>query len=91
MSNKTSPAAVSARLRKAGFGIVATYYREGIRVRNNGARNNGKVCVVVDMDRNGEAARTADLLDAELATWEGFDVRREGINHFYIAKTAPLI
>jgi len=59
-----SAPAVSAKLKAAGFGIVATRNREGIRV-SRGALP-GRVCVAVDLDRPGEARRTSALLTAWL-------------------------
>jgi len=56
-----SAPAVSAKLKAAGFGIVATRNREGIRV-SRGALP-GRVCVAVDLDRPGEARRLAVLLE----------------------------
>jgi hypothetical protein len=70
--SQTTPSAVSARLRRAGFGIVATRNREGIRV-SRGALP-GFVNVTVDLDRPGEAARLTEAVAAELAAWEGYRV-----------------
>lgn len=58
-----SAPAVSAKLKAAGFGIVATRNREGIRVSRGALA--GRVCVSVDLDRPGEQRRTAALLQ----TW----------------------
>lgn len=60
-----SAPSVSAKLRAAGFGIVATRNREGIRVSRG---IGGRVSVCVDLDRPGEAKRTAALLEEWLAT-----------------------
>lgn len=59
-----SAPAVSAKLKAAGFGIVATRNREGIRVSRGALA--GRVCVSVDLDRPGEQRRTAALLQAWL-------------------------
>lgn len=85
-NQNTSPAAVSARLRRAGFGIVATRNREGIRVSRGALR--GTVCVTVDLDREGEAERLADTLHEELKGWEGYDVKRYACT-FTVSKSAP--
>jgi len=61
-----SAPAVSAKLKAAGFGIVTTRNREGIRV-SRGALP-GRVCVAVDLDRPGEARRTAVLLEEWLTS-----------------------
>lgn len=82
----TSPAAVSARLRKAGFGIVATRMLQGIRVSKSVL---GEVHVVVDHDTKGSAHRVADLVEAELATWDGYTFRRNEDVHFYVKKAQP--
>lgn len=83
---QTSPSAVSARLRRAGFGIVATRNREGIRV-SRGALP-GFVNVTVDLDRPGEAARLTEAVAAELAGWEGYRVvGADGM--FTVTKAAP--
>jgi hypothetical protein len=57
---------VSRRLKEAGFGVVQTRQREGIRVHNGATK--GTVCVCVDLDRPGEAARLADTLADWLLT-----------------------
>lgn len=82
----TSAAAVSARLRKAGFGIVATRMLEGIRVSKGVL---GEVHVVVDHDMPGSARRVAELVAAELDKWEGYEYRRHEDVHFYIKKKVP--
>jgi hypothetical protein len=79
----TSAAAVSARLHRAGFGVVATRNREGIRVSRGALR--GQVCVTVDLDRPGEEGRLANLVAEELVKWEGYDFTRNG-NHFTVKK-----
>lgn len=81
MSN-TSPSAVSARLKRVGFGIVATRNLEGIRVSKSVL---GEVSIAVDHDMPGSEKRAADALAEELATWDGYEVRRNE-NHFYIKK-----
>ena len=58
-----SAPAVSAKLKAAGFGIVATRNREGIRVSRGALA--GRVCVSVDFDGMHEGIRMADLLQ----TW----------------------
>lgn len=78
----TSPSAVSARLHRAGFNTVATRKLEGIRVSKGIL---GSVSIEVDHDTPRSEARVADLLAAELATWEGFEVRRAS-NHFYVRR-----
>lgn len=83
-SKNTSASAVSARLRKAGFGIVATRNREGIRVSRGVL---GEVCVEVDHNFPRSETRVADLVAEELADWAGYAVRRNG-NHFYVSKAA---
>lgn len=57
---------VSAKLKEAGFGIEATRNREGIRVSRGALA--GRVCVSVDLDRPGEARRTAVLLEQWLVS-----------------------
>jgi len=59
-----SAPAVSAKLKAAGFGIVTTRNREGIRVSRGALA--GRVTVCVDLDRPGEQRRTAALLLAWL-------------------------
>lgn len=80
----TSPSAVSAKLHRAGFNTVATRKLEGIRVSRGVL---GSVSIEVDHDLPRSEARVADLLATELATWEGYEVRRtQGGNHFYVIK-----
>lgn len=81
----TSAPYVSARLRKAGFGIVGgDRRRDGIRVSRGIL---GQVSVDVDIiDAKMEAA-LAQLVAEELATWEGYTIRRVD-NHFYVGKAA---
>jgi hypothetical protein len=79
----TSAPAVSARLKQAGFGIVATRNREGIRVSRGVLR--GQVCISVDLDRPGEEERLAGLVAEELVKWEGYDFTRHG-SHFTVKK-----
>lgn len=74
-----SASSVSAKLRAAGFGIVATRNREGIRVSRGALA--GRVCVAVDLDRPGEARRTAALLEQWLvdnASAQGWSWSRHG-------------
>jgi hypothetical protein len=79
----TSAPAVSARLHKAGFAIVASHHREGIRVSRGALR--GSVRVTVDLDMPGKETRLADLVTEELIKWEGYDFTRNG-NHFTVTK-----
>lgn len=75
-----SASSISRKLREAGFGVVATRNREGIRVSRGAFR--GRVSVVVDLDRPGEANRLADTLE----TWLWVNVplfQRDGV-HFTI-------
>ena len=61
---------VSRKLRAAGFGIVATRNREGIRV--SGGALPGYVNVSFDLDRDGERGRLSDTLEewvAQNTTW----------------------
>jgi hypothetical protein len=58
-----SAPAVSAKLKEAGFGVVHTRDREGIRVSRGALA--GRVCVSVDFDGIHEGIHTADLLQ----TW----------------------
>lgn len=76
---------VSRKLRAAGFGVVTTYLREGIRVQRRGARSSGVAYVVVDLDRKGEADRLADTLE-EFMTGAGWTYVREGV-HFVVTET----
>jgi hypothetical protein len=57
---------VSRKLKEAGFGIVQTRTREGIRVHNGATK--GTVCVCVDLDLPGAAARLANQLEEWLLT-----------------------
>ncbi|QAY16145.1 hypothetical protein SEA_SONALI_33 [Arthrobacter phage Sonali] len=86
MTTHTSAAAVSARLRRAGFTPIATTSRrrEGIRVTRGALP--GNVSIVVDLDIVRQATRLADLLEAELKTWEGFTFYRHADVHFNISK-----
>lgn len=79
----TSATAVSARLHRAGFTTVATRKLEGIRVSRGIL---GSVSVAVDHDTARSEARVADLLEAELKTWDGYTYRRSEGNHFYVMK-----
>lgn len=83
---------VSKTLRAAGFGIVATRNREGIRVSRGGLV--GRVCVVVDMDRPGEAKRAAETLQRWLETQGrtlGWDYSKaEGEDGFFTVFHKPL-
>lgn len=80
---RTSPTAVSAKLKAAGFGIVATRNREGIRVSSGGL---GEVRVTVAHDMPRARKRAADALAEELNRWEGYEVRRNDSDSFYIKK-----
>lgn len=80
----TSPAAVSAKLHRAGFTTVATRKLEGIRVSRGIL---GSVSVQVDHDAPRSEARVADLLEEELKSWEGYTYRRAS-NHFYVMRAA---
>lgn len=79
----TSAPAVSAKLHRAGFAIVATRRQEGIRVSRGIL---GSVSVVVDHDTPISEARVADMVEEELKTWEGYTYRRTEGNHFYVSK-----
>lgn len=75
---------VSRQLKAAGFGIVATRNREGIRVSNGALK--GYVSATVDLDRPGEARRLADALEEYLRTAlvdTGISYRRDGV-HFTV-------
>jgi hypothetical protein len=82
----TSASAVSARLHKAGFAIVATRKLQGIRVSRGIL---GSVSVEVDLDVPRQETRLANLVEEELKTWEGYTYRRTSNgqgSHFYISK-----
>lgn len=81
-NTNTSPSAVSARLHRAGFTIVATRKLQGIRVSRGVL---GEVGVEVDHDTPGSETRVADMVEEELQTWDGYTFRRVG-NHFYVSK-----
>lgn len=81
----TTPSAISAKLRKAGFGIVATRNREGIRVTRGALA--GQVTITVDHDSDASVARTAILLENELKGWRGYTYTKNG-THFTITKEA---
>lgn len=81
---------VSARLRKAGFGVVSTRRQEGIRV-TRGALS-GQVHISVDLDRPNEKARTADAL----ANWLSMTApglrwkwQHRGDGHFVVQALLP--
>lgn len=73
----TNASSVSRQLKAAGFGVVSTRNREGIRV-SRGALP-GHVSITVDLDRPAEAARLADTLEEYLEGAAPGDYRRDGV------------
>ena len=87
-----SAPAVSAKLKEAGFGIVHTRDREGIRVSRGALA--GRVCVSVDLDRPSEGLRaTAQLLHwlEQNAPALGWDWRQHSgdVHQYTITHKAP--
>ena len=72
----TSAPAVSARLRKAGLTTTPNYSRPGILVGKGWRR--GLVDLMCVQDKDRDADYQADLVEAELKTWDGFTYTRRG-------------